>query len=227
MSGAVTLGILAGASAFFAAIGPVLGGLLTSLSWRLVFLINVPLAVITIVITVGAVPALAISGLRRRIDWAGASLFAAAMVGLVYGLAQGQPQGWTAPETVVPLVVSAVCLALFIRVELRTRQPLIDFALFGRRNFLAANISQILAGAVELGLGYLLPYYLLLVIGVGPALAGIALIPGTIPIIAAGPLAGRLYDRRGGRLPLGAGFLVLAASGLALAWGGAAPPSWR
>jgi MFS family permease len=108
---------------------------------------------------------------------------------------------------------------LFVRVELRTRQPLIDFALFRRRNFLAANISQLLAGGVELGLGFLLPYYLLLVIGVGPTLAGVALIPGTIPIIAAGPLAGRLYDRRGGRLPLVTGFLVLAASGLALAWG--------
>jgi EmrB/QacA subfamily drug resistance transporter len=213
------LGILAGASAFFAAIGPVLGGLLTSVSWRLVFLVNVPLAVITIVITVWAVPALSTSGPRRRIDWAGAGLFAAAMVGLIYGLSQGQPQGWTAPQTLAPLIASAVFVALFVRVELSTRQPLIDFALFRRRSFLAANISQLLAGAVELGLGFLLPYYLLLVIGVGPTLAGIALIPGTLPIIAAGPLAGRLYDRRGGRIPLVAGFVVLAASGLALAWG--------
>ena len=213
------LGILAGASAFFAAAGPVLGGLLTSVSWRLVFLVNVPLALLTILLTVMAVPALATSGPRRHIDWAGAGLFAAAMTGLIFGLSQGQPQGWAAPATLAPLAAGVVCIVLFVRVELRARQPLIDFALFRRRNFLAANISQLLAGGVELGLGFLLPYYLLLVIGVGPTLAGVALIPGTLPIIAAGPLAGRLYDRRGGRLPLVAGFLVLAASGLALAWG--------
>jgi MFS family permease len=86
-------------------------------------------------------------------------------------------------------------------------------------NFLASTISQVLAGALELGLGYLLPFYLLLVVGVGPIVAGIALIPGTIPIILAGPLAGRAFDRRGGRLPLVAGFVVLALSGLALGLG--------
>ena len=62
-----------------------------------------------------------------------------------------------------------------------------------------------IAGAIELGLGYLLPFYLLLVVGVSPVIAGIALIPGTIPIILAGPLAGRMFDRVGGRVPLVAG----------------------
>jgi MFS family permease len=91
-----------------------------------------------------------------------------------------------------------------------------DFALFRHRNFLAANLSQVLAGAVELGLGFLLPFYLLLGVGVSPQAAGIALIPSTIPIILAGPLAGRAYDRVGSRVPLVVGFLVLAASGVAL-----------
>ena len=72
---------------------------------------------------------------------------------------------------------------------------------------------------VELGLGFLLPFFLLLVVGVSPAVAGIALIPGTLPIILAGPLAGRLFDKVGGRIPLVAGFLILAASGAALALG--------
>ena len=72
---------------------------------------------------------------------------------------------------------------------------------------------------VELGLGFLLPFFLLLVVGVSPAVAGIALIPGTLPIILAGPLAGRLFDKVGGRIPLVAGFLILAASGAALAIG--------
>jgi MFS family permease len=70
---------------------------------------------------------------------------------------------------------------------------------------------------VELGLGFLTPFFLLLVVGVSPAAAGVALIPATIPVILAGPLAGKAFDRLGGRWPLVAGFLVLAASGVVLA----------
>ena len=214
------LGILAGGSAFFAALGPVLGGLLTAVNWRFVFLINVPLALIAIALTLVATPPLPPgSEQRRRIDWTGTGLFAVAIVGLIYGLSRGQPDGWGSATTLVPLVICVVAVAVFVWVERRVTDPLIDFRLFAHLNFLAATISQVLAGAIELGLGYLLPFYLLLVVGVGPVVAGIALIPGTIPIILAGPLAGRVFDRRGGRGPLVAGFVVLALSGLALGLG--------
>jgi EmrB/QacA subfamily drug resistance transporter len=214
------LGILAGGSAFFAALGPVLGGVLTAISWRLVFLINVPLALAVIALVLTSTPELpADPEQRRHIDWAGTGVFAVAIVALIYGLSRGQPDGWTSPSTVAPLVICAVAFALFGWLERRATDPLINFRLFRHLNFLASTISQALAGALELGLGYLLPFYLLLVVGVGPVLAGIALIPGTIPIILAGPMAGRVFDRRGGRLPLVAGFGVLAVSGLALGLG--------
>ena len=221
------LGLLAGLSAFFAAVGPVLGGLLTSVSWRLVFLINVPLALGAILLTVLGTPALAANpAARQGISYLGCALFSGFMVCLVYGLAQGQPLGWTSPQVVGTLVASVLFLGLFVVVNRRARVPLIDFRLFRHGNFLASVISQVLAGMVELGLGYLLPYYLLLVVGVGPITAGIALIPGTIPIILAGPLAGRLFDRVGGRVPLTVGFLVLALSSLALAVGVAGHTAW-
>jgi EmrB/QacA subfamily drug resistance transporter len=214
------LGLLAGLSAFFAAIGPVLGGLLTAVSWRLVFLINVPLAVAAIVLTVlGTPPLPAHPAARRGISYLSCACFSAFMVLLVFGLAQGQPVGWTSLQVVGSLVASVIFLVAFIWVNSRARVPLIKFSLFRRANFLASVVSQVLAGMVELGLGFLLPYYLLLVVGVDPITAGLALIPGTIPIILAGPLAGRLFDRIGGRWPLTIGFLVLAASGLALAVG--------
>ncbi len=212
------LGILAGGSAFFAALGPVLGGLLTSIDWRLVFLINVPLAIVTIVLTLSATPPLRPEGDERpRIDYAGTVVFGLAIVALVFGLSQGQSDGWGSPETVLPLLASVMLLAAFVLIESRVEAPLLEFRLFRHANFLAANISQVLAGAIELGLGFLLPFYLLLVIGVSPAVAGIALLPASIPIILAGPLAGRVFDRRGGRVPLVAGFLILAVSGAALA----------
>lgn len=214
------LGILAGASAFFAALGPVLGGLLTSIDWRLVFLINVPLALVAIALTLHATPALRPAGGERpRIDYPGTVTFGLAIAALVYGLSAAQDAGWGSLEVVGTLGVAALLLALFVIIELRVNAPLLDFRLFRHANFLAANVSQFLAGSIELGLGFLLPFFLLLVIGISPAAAGIALIPATIPIILAGPLAGRAYDRFGGRVPLVVGFLLLAASGLALAWG--------
>lgn len=213
----MALGILAGASAFFAALGPVVGGALTSVDWRLVFLVNVPLAVIAIVLTLTATPKLSGSGgSLRGIDWAGAGTFGLAVAALVFALNQGQG-GWGGADVIVPFAISAVALIVFVIVERRVAKPLIEFRLLRHANFLAANISQTLAGMIELGLGFLLPFYLLLVVGVGPVAAGIALLPATIPIILAGPLAGRAFDAIGGRLPLGIGFLVLAASGLVLA----------
>ena len=220
------LGVLAGGSAFFAALGPVLGGLLTSIDWRLVFFINVPLALALIAVTLSATPKLAPGDQARRIDYAGSIVFGLAIIGLVFGVAQGQPQGWGSAETLLPLLFSAAMFALFVVVERRVAEPLIDFRLFRHSNFLASNISQLIAGAIELGLGFLLPFFLLLVVGVGPAVAGIALIPGTLPIILAGPLAGRFFDRYGGRRPLVAGFCVLALSGLALALATSATSAW-
>jgi EmrB/QacA subfamily drug resistance transporter len=212
------LGILAGASAFFAALGPVLGGLLTSIDWRLVFLINVPLAITTVALTLYATPDFRPdAGTRPKIDLPGTITFGLGIAALVLGLSQGQDDGWTALPALGPLVAAVVLLAAFVIIELRVEQPLLEFRLFRHLNFLAANASQFLAGMIELGLGFLMPFYLLLVVGVSPATAGIALIPATIPIILAGPLAGRAYDRIGGRIPLVVGFLILSASGIALA----------
>jgi EmrB/QacA subfamily drug resistance transporter len=212
------LGILAGASAFFAALGPVLGGLLTSIDWRLVFWINVPLAVVTVLLTLSATPEFRPGeGRRPKIDYSGTVTFGLGIAALVLGLSQGQDDGWTSLATLGPLVASVLLLVAFVIIELRVEQPLLEFRLFRHLNFLASNLSQFLAGMIELGLGFLMPFYLLLVVGVSPEAAGIALIPATIPIILAGPLAGRAFDRVGGRIPLVGGFLVLSASGAALA----------
>jgi MFS family permease len=139
------------------------------------------------------------------------------MAGIVFGLTQGSGESdWTQPAVVASLGASVLLLTAFVMIERRVSNPLIEFRLFRHLNFLAANISQVLAGMIELGMGFLLPAYLLLVIGVSPAVAGLMLIPATVPIILAGPMAGRAFDRVGGRPPLVIGFLILAASGIAL-----------
>jgi EmrB/QacA subfamily drug resistance transporter len=212
------LGILAGASAFFAALGPVLGGALTAIDWRLVFLINVPLAALTIFLTLRATPDLEPDpDASRDLDLPGVITFAALVGALIFGLSQGPQEGWGKAETLIPIAVGLALIPVFVGVERRARRPMIDFRLFRHENFLASNVGQLLAGMIELGLGFLTPFFLLLVVGVSPAAAGVALIPATIPVILAGPLAGKAFDRFGGRWPLVGGFLVLAASGVVLA----------
>src|SRR6201991_1788060 len=212
------LGILAGASAFFAALGPVLGGVLTSIDWRLVFLVNVPLALIAIALTLKATPELEPNrDASRDLDLPGVVTFAIAVGALIFGLSEGPQSGWGDPGTLGPIAVGLAFIPIFLLIERRAKNPMINFKLFRHENFLASNLSQLLAGMIELGLGFLTPFFLLLVVGVSPAAAGVALIPAAIPVILAGPLAGRAFDRFGGRWPLVGGFLVLAASGVVLA----------
>jgi EmrB/QacA subfamily drug resistance transporter len=213
------LGVLAGGSAFFAALGPVFGGVLTTIDWRTVFWVNVPLAAVTIGMTARFTPPLRPQrgADRPGLDFPGVATFALGTGALIFGLSEVEDASLGAPRAWIPMAVGAIALAAFVVIELRARAPMLDFRLFRHLNFLASNISQILAGAIELGLGFLLPFFLLLIVGVSPLIAGMALIPATVPIMLAGPLAGRAFDRIGGRAPLVIGFLTLAASGAALA----------
>jgi EmrB/QacA subfamily drug resistance transporter len=214
------LGTMGGAAAVFAALGPTIGGVLTSaLSWRAVLLVNVPLAAGTVLLTLRHVAADEPPEDRagERIDAAGTVLLALTLAGLVFGLSQSQPWGWDSAGVLGPLAVSLLAAAAFVAWERRAGSPLVDFALLRHRNYLGASLSQMLAGMAEIGLGVIFPMLLILNLTMSPALAGLALIPTTLPMIALAPLAGRWYDRAGGRPPLVTGFALLAGSGILMA----------
>ena len=215
------LGTMGGAAAVAGALGPTIGGVLTSaFSWRAVLLVNVPLAVACVLIARRGVPADAPASTRGRIDTWGAGLLGLFLVGLVLGLSNTQTDGWGSQGVVLPLAICLVAGVLLVIRETKTSDPLIDFALLRRnRNYLGATISQGLGGMVEMGTGVLFPLLLILNLEMAPSLAGLALIPATIPMVLGAPLAGRWYDRMGGRPPLAVGFGILGLSGLALAWG--------
>ena len=145
--------------------------------------------------------------------------FGIGISGLTLGLGQSQQWGWGSAATLVSLGLGVAGLAAFVAIEPRRRNTLMKFGLFRHLNFTATAVSQLLAGSIELATSYLLPFYLLLIVGLAPGPAGLALIPATVPIIIVAPLAGRWFDRVGGRLPLAVGFLVLAASCFALVAG--------
>jgi EmrB/QacA subfamily drug resistance transporter len=215
------LGLMGGAAAVAGALGPTIGGLLTAaLSWRAVLLVNVPLAVITIVATPRVVPRDARRQRGGHVDLPGAATLGLALFGLVLGLAQSQAWGWGSPLVLGALLLSVASAVAFAWVERRSPSPLLSFALLRRHpNYLAATVSQVIAGIGEMGLALLFPLLLILNLQLSPGLAGLALLPTTLPMVIIAPLAGRWYDKIGGRWPLVTGFAVLILSGLLLALG--------
>ena len=214
------LGAMGGAAAVFAALGPTIGGLLTSaVSWRAVLLVNLPLAAAAILPARRHLPVYDEAGATplAKIDASGTLFLSMVLVGMVFGLSQSQAWGWDSPAVLLSLTLSVAAVAAFVVRERRAESPLVDFALLRHRNYLGASISQLLGGMVALGLGVIFPLLLILNLEMSAALAGLALIPTTLPMIAVAPLAGRWYDRAGGRPPLITGFGLLALSGVLLA----------
>ena len=215
------LGTMGGVAAIAGALGPTIGGALTSaVSWRLVLLVNVPLAVVCLVATLSAVPRDSQRDGTAHVDFGGAGLLCLAIVSLVFGLTEAQSASVTSLPVIGPLAVAVLGGVGFVWWERRADDPLMDVGLLrGTPNYLGSVISQVLAGFVEMGLGLIFPLLLILDLGMSPFVAGLALIPTTVPMVLFSTTVGRWYDRSGGRPPLVVGFGLLALSGLALGVG--------
>ena len=147
-------------------------------------------------------------------------LLSVGLVGFVVGLGQTQNGDLIALDVLGPLAVSVVALTAFVLVERRSPAPLVNFGLLRRYpNYRGAVFSQAIGGMAEMGLGIIFPLLLILNLGMTPGLAGLALLPATLPMIIVAPLVGRWYDRVGGRVPMASGFALLTLSGILLAAG--------
>ena len=198
-------------------IGPLAGGwLVDSVSWRLIFAINAPFVVATLMLVAVAVPAREPGAARHaRIDWVGAGLTFFGLAGPVLALIRQPVVGWSSPEVWAPGLGGFVLLAGFLAWERHTPAPMLPLELFNRRNFAIGNIETF---AMYGGLGvtfFLLVLYLQEVAGYSALDAGFALMPSTIVMFLLSKRMGRLADRFGPRLFMGLGPLV-AAGGLAL-----------
>jgi EmrB/QacA subfamily drug resistance transporter len=199
------------------AIGPVLGGVLVGIApwgWRLVFLINVPLAVAVIVLSIRFVPETRDEEPAGRLDVAGVVLAALGLAFAVYGLTEGPRDSWSALSTVL-LIVGIALLLLFLVVEARTRFPLMPLGLFADREFAAASIVTLLMYAALGGALFLIPVELQRVSGYTPLAAGSAMLPVTIVMFLMSARMGRLAQQIGPRLPMTIGPIV-AGTGLML-----------
>ena len=210
------IGAWAGLAGVSTAVGPFLGGwLVEAVSWRLIFLINLPLAAI-VVWAARRVPESSNPGVRgQRLDYLGATLAALGLAGVTYALTEGPSGGWGAGDTVTLGVLGVVALAAFIVVEARSAHPMLPLDLFRSHLFSAANaMTFVVYGALGAAL-FLLPIQLQQVAGYSPLKAGTSLVPMTLVMLVLSSRAGRLSQRIGPRIPMSVG-PVVGGIGLAL-----------
>ncbi|HWF72292.1 MAG TPA: MFS transporter [Solirubrobacteraceae bacterium] len=200
-------------------VGPLAGGFLVdAVSWRLIFAVNIPFVVATLVLVSLAVPARPRGMAHARVDWLGAALTFLGLAGPVLALIRQPVVGWSSPQVWGPGLGGFALLGLFLLYERRTPAPMLPLGLFKRRNFAIGNVETF---TMYGGLGitfFLLVLFLQEVAGYSALQAGFALLPSTIVMFVLSKRMGKLADRYGPRLFMGLG-PVIAAVGLALMLG--------
>lgn len=189
------------------AIGPLLGGwMVQTIGWRWAFLINLPLAVVVLVVTLRHVPETSDPEAPRGFDLAGAALAAAGLAGLTYALI-GAGDGWSVGVIVVGLL-GVAALTAFVVVERRGRTPMLPLDVFASRQFSAANLVTLVVYAGLGALFFLLVVQLQVVAGFDALAAGSALLPITVIMLLLSGSAGQLAERIGPRWPMTVGPLL-------------------
>ena len=211
-------GTWAGAGALFGMVGPLVGGWLADAAdWRFIFWINVPLAALTVAVTLRAVPESRDPD-ARGLDWRGALFAMSGLGGVTWALTAAPDLGWGDARIVAGLTGGAVLLAAFIAAEARQRHPMMPLALFRSSVFSGINLLTLLLYFALGGAMFFLPFDLIRVHGWSATAAGAAMLPFAVIMGLFSGAAGRLADRFGAKLSLGLG-PVLAGVGLALlAW---------
>jgi EmrB/QacA subfamily drug resistance transporter len=207
------IGTWAGVSALALSIGPVVGGALTEyVSWRAIFFINLPVAVGAVIATLFAVRESRDDGVDRTVDYPGIVALTAGLTAIVFALIEGNAWGWGSIEIVALLVGGVAALAAFAAIELRSRAPMIDFALFRSRQSVGANLVAFIITFAMMGSFFFMALYLQDILGYGALEAGIRFLPTTLVIAVVAPVAGRLSDRFGPVWPMGVGLSVLSVA---------------
>jgi EmrB/QacA subfamily drug resistance transporter len=189
-----------------AAIGLILGGALTELSWRWTFFINVPIGVAVVImapIFLGES-----ERLRGRFDLPGAITATGGLVSLVYGLTHAATTSWTDTTTIITLAIGVVGIIAFLLIESRSAHALMPFRVLANRNRAATYVAMLAIGSSMFAMFYFLSLYIQTVLGYSSMRAGVAFLPFSVGIVAAAQLASALVSRVDPRWIGGTGALL-------------------
>ncbi|HST18887.1 MAG TPA: DHA2 family efflux MFS transporter permease subunit [Gaiellaceae bacterium] len=214
---AKAMGVFGFVMAAGGSLGVLLGGILTdALSWHWIFLVNVPIGIAVLALSVRLVPASHGTMPAGGLDVAGAVTVTAALMLAVYAIVNGNQAGWGSLQTLGLLALAACLIATFLWIESRVEAPLMPLRLFRLRNVATSNVVGVLWAAAMFAWFFLSALYLQLVLGYSPLKVGLAFLPANIimGLFSLG-LSAKLVMRFGFRIPLATG-LTLAAAGLAL-----------
>jgi EmrB/QacA subfamily drug resistance transporter len=213
---AQALGIWSGIFGVASACGPIVGGILvSSVGWRSVFWVNVPIGAIMLFAAGRYLPE-SRAPHARRVDGPGQLLVIVFLGTITYAVIEAPSAGWASPEILALFAVAAASLVTFVLAERRNPEPLLDPRFFRSPPFSGASVIAMLAFLVMAGFLFVSTLYLQDVRADSPLRAGLALLPATVMIAVWAPIAGRLNGRFGPRIPLVLGGLFMTAGAVAL-----------
>jgi EmrB/QacA subfamily drug resistance transporter len=219
------LGIWAAVSALALAIGPLVGGLLIDVDWRLIFWVNIPICALGIAITRWAARESRDESSPPRLDLRGLATLTPGMLLFVFGLVRADDWGWSSARTIGVLAAGVLFLVAFWAIEHRVESPIVDFSLFRNGPYLGASAAGFTLVGAYWAVIFFQPQYLQDVLDHGPVAAGVLVLPITAPMVFISPFCGGLIKRFGPRGLMTVG-MATGAVGLALLTGIGASSSY-
>jgi EmrB/QacA subfamily drug resistance transporter len=206
----MAIGIWAAVGALALAAGPALGGLISQhLHWGWIFLINVPVGVITFAISIAYVDESREDSAVRRLDVPGLVTSALALFALTYALIQGNVSGWTAPLILGAFAVAAASAAAFLAIEARTANPMVDLSMFRRREFSGGTGTMMIWAFGILGIYFFTSLYLQQTLGFSPVKGGLAFVPMALCVAVFAGVAPSVEARAGAHRTVAFGMLLM------------------